>query len=482
MKGVGGLWAAVRDYFGATMRHPVGFIGINLTSFAGVLLVILLVLGLLGLAGNPYLGIVTFMVLPALFVLGLLLMPLSHYLESRRGHEAVASLFPVVDFNQAQARNRFVFLLVGTLVNLCILAVVSYRGLDYMDSVQFCGQTCHAIMNPEFTAYHNSPHARVRCVDCHIGPGASWFVKSKLSGTRQVFAAILKTYPRPIPTPVHNLRPARETCEQCHWPQRFVGTRLVVRTHYQSDEANTPQQTILNLKVGGGTGSSMATSIHWHVNNRVEYLSDESRERIYFVRATLPNGEVKEFFRPGLADSAGKLPDSLRIHPIRRMDCVDCHNRPTHIYKPAATALDEAMTNGLIPVDLPFLHREAMAALTAQYPGKPEALAGIGDSLRNFYSAKYPDVVKNKADKLASAVAGVQKIYADNVFPSMKIGWDTYPNHLGHQQSPGCFRCHDEELATRKGETISQDCSLCHTVLAQEEQNPAILKELFPEN
>jgi hypothetical protein len=473
------LFETVRDYVTTTLRHPIGFLGVNLASLSGVLLVVLFLAQGFGIRMNPYMGMFTFLILPFIFLVGLLMMPIGHWLYGRRvarerPHERP---FPILDFNQPRVRSRFVVFLVITMVNLTILAVAAYGGFEFMDSVDFCGKTCHKVMHPEFTAYSNSPHSRVRCVDCHIGPGASWFVKSKLSGARQLLAVTFNTYHRPIPTPVHNLRPSRETCEQCHWPRMFHGTTLAVRTHYQDDEANTPVRTVLNLKVGGGDAAGLAPGIHWHVNNRVEYRSDEKRERIYWVRATRQDGSIDEFHRPDMET----LPDSVAQIPPRVMDCVDCHNRPTHIYKPAAAALDEAITNGSIPGDLPFIHREALSALTAEYPDKPAGLSQIATHLRDFYAKEHPEIQTTRAGALEKAVAGVQKIYADNVFPSMGIGWDTYPNHIGHHQSPGCFRCHDEELATKDGKTISQDCSTCHSLLAVEEQNPDILKSLFPE-
>jgi hypothetical protein len=480
MSRAAGVFQQVRDYFAETMRHPIGFAGILLTSMTGVLLVVLMANQLiLGHEGNPYLGMVTFLILPVIFILGLLLMPLGHFLANKAAaRKGERGLFPVLDFNSPRMRNRSVIFLVVTLVNLVVLSLAAYGGLEFMDSVSFCGKTCHSVMDPEFTAYGNSPHARVRCVDCHIGPGASWFVKSKLSGTRQLLAVTFKTYHKPIPTPVENLRPSRETCEQCHWPKKFHGSKLVVKTHYREDEANTPVKTVLNLKVGGGEGPGEQPGIHWHVNNKVYYVSDARREKIDYVRVELKDGTVKEFLRPAFS---GTLPDSLKSRPERLMDCVDCHNRPTHIYKPAAWALDEAMSRGLIPTDLPYLRREALAALTAQYADKPAALTGIQQHLQEFYKKAYPSLFPERAAALESAVSGVQKVYADNVFPSMNIAWDTYPNHLGHQQSPGCFRCHDEELATKGGETITQGCSTCHIPLAVEEENPAIMKDLFPE-
>lgn len=527
----GGTGSAIRDYFAATFRHPLGFLGACVTTVAGVLLVILIGMELMGMEGNPYLGIVTFLILPALFVGGLLMMPLGHYLEGKRRARAGAAdaVFPRLDLNDPRTRNRFVLFLGVTLLNVVILVVALARGIEFMDSVQFCGETCHAVMAPELTAHQDSPHARVRCVDCHIGPGASWFVRSKLSGTRQVFATLFHTYPTPIPTPVHNLRPSRDTCEQCHWPEKFHGTNIAVRTKYDEDEANTPLTTVLALKIGGGiaprpagdepagpAGTLGHGGIHWHVSNQVEYVSDENRETIERVRVHQTDGTIREFRRPGAATgpwpgepesgagpaaglgaatagSFGRLfggsahasepegdePSGARH--VRTMDCVDCHNRPTHIYHSAKDAVNLAMAGGSIPATLPYIRREVLAAVTAEYDSFEAARAGIEDHLRRFYAAEYPDLAPEQQEALAAAIAGAREVYERNVFPPMRIGWDTYPTHIGHEQSPGCFRCHDGELATESGETISQDCSLCHTLLAVEEQDPAVLNELFPE-
>ena len=120
--------------------------------------------------------------------------------------------YPKIDLRSPYLRRALLLVGLLTFVNFAIMGAASYKGVEYMDSAQFCGQTCHTVMSPEFTAYVNSPHSRVACVECHIGPGAPWFVKAKISGVRQVFAVTLKTYSRPIPSPVHELRPARDTC------------------------------------------------------------------------------------------------------------------------------------------------------------------------------------------------------------------------------------------------------------------------------
>ncbi len=491
----GGVAGAIRDYFAATFRHPVGFLGACVTTVAGVLLVILIGMELIGMEGNPYLGIVTFLILPGIFVAGLVMMPIGHYLEEKRRARtgAAAAVFPRLDLNEPRTRNRFLLFLGVTLINIVILVVALARGIEFMDSVQFCGETCHAVMAPELTAHQDSPHARVRCVDCHIGPGASWFVRSKLSGTRQVFATLFHTYPTPIPTPVHNLRPSRDTCEQCHWPAKFHGTKISVRTKFEEDEANTQVKTVLALKIGGGGNPHSGTAadgkppageyvdqggIHWHISNRVEYLSDESRESIDQVRVFAPDGTAREFRRPGAAAAPWLSPPEGHT---RTMDCVDCHNRPTHIYRSATDALNLALAGGSIATDLPFVRREALVALTKPYESFDAARTGIDTHLREFYASEYPALEADLAALLPAAITGVQAVFERNVFPPMRIGWDTYPTHIGHEQSPGCFRCHDGELATEAGETISQDCSLCHTLLAVEERAPAILDELFPE-
>jgi hypothetical protein len=474
------LSVGFRDFILRTTRHPLGFIGVNLTTLAGILLAVLLVGSLLGMEPNPYLGAVTFLVLPAIFIFGLLLIPIGSWRHRRHLARTgeTETLFPTYDLNLPQVRSRLTLVAALTIVNLTILAVVAYRGIEFMDSVKFCGQTCHPVMKPEFTVYSVSPHSRVRCIDCHIGPGASWFVKSKLSGTRQVFKQILGTWPRPIETPVANLRPSRDTCEQCHWPSKFHGDKILVRTHYQEDERNTPLKNVLLLKVGGGSPESgFSRGIHWHVQNKVYYRSDAKREVIPWVQVERSDGSVTEYKKAGMES----LPDSVANRPARLMDCVDCHNRPTHIYRLPARAVDEAMAAGTLPSDLPYMKREAMALLTANYPDRETARGEISSHLTGFYAANYPELVQTAADKIDMAVTGVQTIWSRYVYPEMKITWGTYPDHIGHQDFTGCFRCHDEEHVSADGGTISQDCSTCHSLLANDEENPEVLKTLFPE-
>ena len=327
-------------------------------------------------------------------------------------------------------------------------------------------------MEPEYTAYQRSPHARVKCVECHIGPGADWFVKSKLSGVWQVFAVAFDLYPRPIPTPLHDLRPAQDTCEQCHWPSKFIGDRLIMKTVYADDEANTELKTALLMKVGGLQGRT-SEGVHWHVdrNITVRYLADAQRETIYDVELTQADGSQKLF------KGRGDAPEDA---VWRIMDCLDCHNRPTHVLGQPGGEVDHAMEEGRIDHTLPFIKREAVRALEVRYGSQEEARVGLGAALERFYRKEYPEVIESKADAVRAAGQELGEIYARNVFPSMNVFWDTYPNHLGHESSPGCLRCHDNRHKTADGERISKKCEGCHVVLADAEKDPEIIKELQP--
>jgi hypothetical protein len=442
------------------MRHPVTIAGAALVTLSALLFLIVYVLELLGWHTNPYIGIVFFLVMPGLFVLGLLLIPLGLWLERRaRARGGPRRRFPTVDLNNPRHQQIIAAVAVLTIVNVVIVSLAAFRGVHYMDSVPFCGQVCHEVMEPEFVSYQAGPHARVACVECHIGPGAPWFVRSKLSGLRQVVAVTRGTFSRPIPSPVHNLRPARDTCEQCHWPEKFHGEAIRTIREYAADEGNTETVTVLRLHVGGGSESAGPVGgIHWHTSarNQVEYVaSDEKRQVIPWVRLSTPEG-VKEYLAPGASKDA---PDGREV---RRMDCMDCHNRPSHTFAPsAARAVDRAMASGHIARDLPFMKREAVALLDGASGGAALATP-LSARLSGFYEREYPAVYAERREDVARAAATVQRLYEQNVFPRMRVTWGTYENNLGHTTAPGCFRCHDGEHTAADGSVIRQDCDLCH--------------------
>jgi hypothetical protein len=469
------MLATLRTFFATLIRNPVGLLGTAITTATAVLFLTLFGLSLAGMSGGPYIGILVYLILPVIFVAGLVLIPIGLY-RQRRAERAAglapSALLPIIDLNRSRTQKALLIFFVLTTVNVVIISVATYKGVQVMDSTAFCGATCHTVMQPEYTTYQRSPHARVACIDCHIGPGANWFVKSKLSGAWQVAAVTFDLYPRPIHTPVANLRPARETCEQCHWPSKFVGDRLRVFTEYSPDQDNTAVQTILLMHVGGTRGSGSG-GIHWHVGPgvRVRYRANPDRTAINTVEVTRPDGS-SELFSSGGEPAGGTW---------RVMDCVDCHNRPTHVFDTPEQAVDRALAHGRIPTDLPFVKREGLRIVQTAYPSEAQARVEVPAALSAFYRTNYPQLADARAPAIAQAGAALADAYAGNVFPAMKVGWNTYPNHLGHRgEQGGCFRCHDGAHTSQAGNVISQDCSLCHGLLADQEKNPTILQQLNP--
>ncbi|MBI4297032.1 MAG: NapC/NirT family cytochrome c [Chloroflexi bacterium] len=366
-----------------------------------------------------------------------------------------------LDFKDSRQRRRLLFFLVAGVIEIVLLAIGGYRLAQFMDTPEFCGELCHSVMKPEYVAYQNSPHARVECVDCHIGEGASWLVKSKISGLRQVAAVTLNTYQRPIPSPVEELRPARETCEECHWPQRFAGDLVRVRRHFLQDAANTEQVNTLVLRVGGGE-FPIARDIHWHIGAKVWYLPlDEKRQEIAWVGVEAQDGQLVEYLDPQKATDVS--PERIKADK-RLMDCVDCHNRATHIFYSPDALIDKALALGQIDPALPFIKREGMKALNPISSSLEEANSKI-DSIHEFYATSYPQIYEEKGVAIVRAIEQLKGIAKLTTFPEMKVDWETHPNNIGHLQSPGCFRCHGKlETATEGGkdQVIRADCTLCH--------------------
>jgi len=433
---------------------------------------------------NPYLSGFIYMILGPGFMGGLVLVFIGLFFA--KGKEEVR-LFTLdylrdklTDESSFNRIRKLVFVGVFlTCINIFVVGILAYSGYHYMESDAFCGEVCHVPMTPEFTAYKNSAHSRVGCVDCHIGTGASWFVKSKISGARQLYAVVADTFSRPIKTPVHGLRPARDTCEQCHRPELFHGDKLVVKDKYLEDEKNTHVQTVLLLKIGSaGDLAAESHGIHWHVapENEITYTAaDWERNIIPEVSQKTANGK-KIVYRSAESDEQIAAATNLEE---RTMDCIDCHNRPSHIYLPADQAIDGKILTNNIPIDLPFIKQQAMKVVAVEYKTQDEARTAIATDLTNYYKNNYAEIYQKKRDQVEKAIAGVQAAYLENVFPEMGIQWDTYSTNLGHTNEMGCFRCHNEEHESSGGEVISMDCDTCHTILAEDESDPEILKTLF---
>jgi nitrate/TMAO reductase-like tetraheme cytochrome c subunit len=437
---------------------------------------LLLLLDAMAHFANPYVGILTYLVAPCFLVIGIFLGLLGALLRRRQIIKTAGPFAPLrIDLTRPRDRRIFGFFLAGSVVFLLISAIGSYQSYNYTESVQFCGQACHGVMKPEFVTYLHSPHARVACAECHIGKGAAWYVRSKLSGTYQVYATMSDKYPRPIGTPIKNLRPAQETCEECHWPKKFVGNVERTYHYFLGDETNTPFTVRMLLKVGGGDPThGPVGGIHWHMNvgNKIEYLpANEKRQQIPWVRMTDALGVVTEF-------RTGKFTNTVDESEVRVMDCMDCHNRPAHRYETPDSAVNLAMYLGRIDRSLPYMKTNALYVLTQHYTNETQALQRIATNLAEKYPAdKYPD----SQGKVRAAIARVQEIYTNNFFAEMKASWSMYPDNLGHKDWPGCFRCHDGAHKTADGKRSikASDCNTCHTILAQ--GNGADLNQLSPE-
>lgn len=451
------------------VHNPITYAGAGLALASAIIIASLFLISWNSPTVSPYLGIVSYLIVPTFLALGLIIIPIGMGVENRRRRRTAGSLtqapppFPRIDLNQTRHQVYTGVFVVGSLFAIALLGTAAYQSYNFMDSVTFCGETCHSVMQPEYTAYLDSPHARVSCTACHIGPGASWYVRSKASGLYQVYAVLTNSYPLPITTPVENLRPARETCEECHWPEKFYGDKIVTHARFQSDEKNTVQKTSLVVKTGGGSErAGISTGIHWHMDprNEVDYVAtDGKRQQIAWVASHGPDGKTTEYF----ATDKPLSPDQLKSLEQRAMDCIDCHNRPTHIYYKPEDAVDREMTAGRIDATLPFAKKTGVELIKRQYASQDEAKRAIASDWEKYYRDNYPQVYGSKGEAIKAGGLALAGIYVRNVFPVMNVGWETYVDNIGHQSSPGCFRCHDGKHASKDGQVISNDCTLCHS-------------------
>jgi nitrate/TMAO reductase-like tetraheme cytochrome c subunit len=464
-------WVRPALFFG---NNPISLAGGAITSASGVTMIGYWLVELLGRPNdNPYLGIIFFLLLPGLFIAGLILIPIGIFIRHRKLQKAglIPVQFPKIDLNDRIFRHGLDIVLMATIVNLLVVAVASYRGAAYMDSPQFCGQSCH-VMHPEYTAYKISAHSHVDCVACHIGSGAKSYFEAKVNGTKQLVEVSLNRYPTPIESPVQSLRPARDICEGCHTPARFIGEKLLVKSTFADDEKNTETQTVVVLHLGGSDSLSHLTGIHGVHLGHIEYVAtDPTRTTIPWVQKRNPDGSETVF---ATADAGGGVPKGER----RVMDCIDCHNRAAHTFVTAEDAINRAMAEGAISPELPWVHKEGLELLKGNYQSEEEASQKIPAQLQAFYSSQHPEVMASKAPQVKAASDELITLYSQNVFPYMKVTWGTHPNHIGHMNYPGCFRCHDGSHASKDGTSITQDCAACHNLLAVDESKPKVLADL----
>jgi nitrate/TMAO reductase-like tetraheme cytochrome c subunit len=454
-------------------NNPVSWIGVGLTTASALTLIGFWVVDVVGHGGsvNPYVGIILDLCLPALFVLGLVLIPIGILIRRRslRAAGQLPSEYPKVDLANPIFRSGLHFVIVATFINFVIVGTASYRGVAYMDKPSFCGQSCH-VMAPEFTSYHAYPHANVACTDCHIASGLPGYVHAKLNGTKQLAHVLLGNYSRPImaegKVPV-----ARATCLNCHNSSRYIGDKLMVTTSYGDDENNPVTRSVVLLHVGGRDMSGRLSGIHGAHMGHIEYIAtDATNQTIPWVAKVNDDGSVTEF-----VSSDAKQPVTGQKH---QMDCIDCHNRPAHSFDTPEKALNKAMQQGRVDPSLPFVHKEGLTLIKANYTSQADAESKITAGLEDFYRSRHSDVWNQKKPQIDQAAKTLSAIYKENVFPFMKVTWGTHPNNLGHNDYPGCFRCHDGSHNTKAAKSIDDDCSTCHNLLAVDEANPKQLADL----
>ena len=457
-----------RPFITLLASHWVSMLGVALATTAGFSWLFVLPQHLRGNVDNPYIGIVIFLIIPAILFLGLALIPVGIFLARRR---VVSGLTAVADRRSAW-RRLGVFIGLMTFVNLVIGSQATYRAVAHMETDQFCVQSCH-VMKPEFTAWKHAPHSHVECVECHIAPGASGWFASKMSGTRQLLAVILNSHPRPIESAMESNRlvDSADTCERCHARSREVGSPVRIVTAFKDDEQNTRSETVLSIRTGGpGDGIHGA---HMGPGIRIRYAAaDAKRQTLPWVEIRDGKGRVQEF------TAAGVKPESLAAMPKYEMQCVDCHNRPAHSFQTTDRAVDAALKAGELPATLPFLKKTAFEVLSAKYANDDTAAREIPAKVTQFYQKNYAALCTTRGAEITAAGQTLLSLYRRNVFPDLKVTWGTYPNNLGHNDSPGCFRCHDDGHAAADKKTITNDCSACHQLVAVDEASPEVLKTL----
>jgi hypothetical protein len=447
--------------------NPVSLVGLVIAVFNAGFIVFLSVVEAFSRRVHPYADLVIWLILPTLVLLGVAIIIIGIRRERRREREgaAVERRFLVLDFNDPRHRKTAILVLMAFLLLSLLYAFAGYKAYEFTESETFCGMMCHQVMGPEMRAHAFSVHAEIACVDCHVGPGAKYFLLYKLKGTRQLFDVLAGRYPRPIPTPVADLRPSQDVCEHCHGPKYQINQRLESRTYFLPDKKNTRKTINLLLRMGKAEiTTARPPRMHWHSSTTEEIVyaaTDWKRTNIPWVRVKRLDGKERVYRSTEAVMTDAELSKAEK----RKMDCVDCHNRPGHPYNPPGVILNALLALKLVDPALPEVKAVAVKVLDEEYKTQVEARQRIESSVREFYKASYPEIASKNEGKINGAINALQSAYERNYDPHMKISWKNFPNNQGHRFSPGCFRCHDGKHRSEDGAVLSRDCSLCHLLI-----------------
>ncbi len=454
-------------------NNPISLIGGALTSASALIITGFWVVDFIGHGGsaNPYLGIIFQLILPGLFILGLILIPIGMLLKRRRlkALGEIPPVFPEINLRDPVFRRGLDFVLIATFINFVIVGTATYRGVAYMDQPSFCGQSCH-VMAPEWAAYQVTTHRDVACTHCHIEAGLAGYVNAKVNGSKQLVSVVTKSFPQPI-MPEDKVPSAKTTCLGCHSADRYIGDKLFVKTTFADDEKNSKTHTLATMYVGGRDSFSHLSGIHGAHLAHIEYIAtDTARQTIPWVGKTNDDGSVTEF-----VSTDAKAPPTGQK---RVMDCIDCHNRAAHSFDTPEEVLNRFMAQGRPSASLPFVHKEGLALIKSDYTSQDDAATKITSGLEDFYRSRYPAIWNEQRAQIDEAAKTLVIIYSRNVFPFMKVTWGTHPNNIGHTAYPGCFRCHDGSHNAKEGKSITNDCTTCHNLVAVDEPDPKQLADL----
>jgi len=457
----------LKRIFPQTFYNPLSLVGAVIALFNAGLIAFLIIVEMLTKHPKPYADVIIFIILPIIVICGLALVVIGIVRERRRvraGEPAEVRL-PIIDFNDPKHRTLIAVLGGGFVLLSLLYAFASFKAYEYVESNTFCGKLCHSVMGPESTAHSFSPHGEIQCVACHVGSGARYFLLSKLNGTRQLYALLFNKYQRPIPVPVKDLRPSQDICQTCHAPKHRVTESVLMRPHFLTDVKNTEWAINLVLKMGAERIETVnPPNLHWHytVAKEIRYVAtDPKRMVIPLVRVTDFDGKERIY-----RSTDSKMTDKeLEKVEKRVMDCIDCHNRIGHFFRPPAQVLNMHMQRKLIDPSLPEIKRISVQALEGTYASGKEGLDGIRKMIMDFYQKSYPEVASSKKAEIERAIAEIQNIYSRNYDPAMKVNWKNFPDNAGHMYSLGCFRCHDGKHVSDDGRVISKDCSTCHLLI-----------------
>ncbi len=458
--------SAFRDFVFLATRHWVSGLGVILVSVAAISFLAILSVNIGGEEEGNYQGIISYLILPALFIFGLVLIPIGLRLLRRRERAGKPTGFPVLNFNDPRLRTIALVVFVLTVLNLMIISVATYRGLHVLHSDSFCGQTCHNVMEPQRVAHEVTTHSNVYCADCHVGEGAAHFARSKMNGTRQMIEFILGDYSRPVPQPTGV---PNAICIRCHAVDRYSEDRLHIRRTYDDGEKPVEKVTIFRTLVGGFRNGKWRGA-HAHNGMKIRYLGEPSRKTITEIEVTRADGSTDRFVASDTKAPAGAV--------WSEMGCTDCHSRPAHRFFAPETLVDRALSRGEIDKGLPFIRREAVAVLKASYPSRDEAKKAIPAALSASYGKLAPSLDTEGKTKVDAAGKVLAEAWEQNNFPDMKVTWGTYVDFFQHD---GCYRCHDKKHVNAKGDAVAQKCSgACHDVIADHEEKPEALDVLYP--